>query len=292
MTFTPIDPPRCAHYARFASHLERWQFDLVYWALFIFNLFILFGAAYGYSRTLEKIEELPEGSPKRKPLVVRCIIITCGCISLSVVTVVMEVFALLALQFCDGEDLMSLYWSTWTMIQVGSLIAVCGIVLALMHTLRERKNPPWALALGTPVLVVAGLFNFMQSCISRRISEAKDNSKAKSIRKSSRSGDVEDGTLPMSQVNTLQVDSDEDYNYGTEGAEIIGLTLEGGPIIHFKQAVPYTLPDNTQILGRCQNDKPIVICRKDGFQLIYNGELQKGQKQNESSSQGTASKHG
>ncbi|CRK27303.1 hypothetical protein BN1723_003474 [Verticillium longisporum] len=69
MTFTPIDPPRCAHYAQFASHLERWQFDLVYWALFIFNLFILFGAAYGYSRTLEKIEELPEGSPKRKPLV-------------------------------------------------------------------------------------------------------------------------------------------------------------------------------------------------------------------------------
>ncbi|KAM0286982.1 hypothetical protein ACHAQH_000667 [Verticillium albo-atrum] len=204
----------------------------------------------------------------------------------------MEVFALLALQFCDGEDLMSLYWSTWTMIQVGSLIAVCGIVLALMHTLRDRKNPPWALALGTPVLVVAGLFNFLQSCISRRISRAKDNSKEKSIGKRSKDRDLEDGTLPMSQVNTLQVDSDEDYKYGTEGAEIIGLTLEGGPIIHFKQAVPYTLPENTQILGRCSNDKPIVVCRKDGFQLIYNGELQQSQKQNQSSSRGGVTKTG
>lgn len=50
MAFVPIDPPRCARYARFASHLERQQFDVLYWTLFIFNLFVLFIAAFGYTK--------------------------------------------------------------------------------------------------------------------------------------------------------------------------------------------------------------------------------------------------
>lgn len=53
----------------------------------------------------------------------------------------MEAYALLALQFCDGEDLMSLYWSTWMMIQVGSLIAMVGIILAMLHSLKNSKHP-------------------------------------------------------------------------------------------------------------------------------------------------------
>ena len=53
----------------------------------------------------------------------------------------MEAYALLALQFCDGEDLMSLYWSTWTMIQVGSLIAMVGIILAMLHSLKNSRHP-------------------------------------------------------------------------------------------------------------------------------------------------------
>lgn len=53
----------------------------------------------------------------------------------------MEAYSLLALQFCDGEDLITLYWSTWTMLQVGSLIAIVGIILTLGHNLRNRKHP-------------------------------------------------------------------------------------------------------------------------------------------------------
>lgn len=52
----------------------------------------------------------------------------------------METHALLALQFCEGEDLIMLYWSTWTMTQVGSLVAMLGIVLALSHSLHDRKH--------------------------------------------------------------------------------------------------------------------------------------------------------
>ncbi|TDZ26226.1 hypothetical protein Cob_v001033 [Colletotrichum orbiculare MAFF 240422] len=260
--FTPYDPVRCAHYARFASHLDRWQFDLLYWLLFVFNLFVLFFAAWAYTRTLERVNDLPETNPKRKTAIKRCIWFNLGCVCVSLTTVIMEVFTLMALQFCDGEDLMSLYWSTFTMIQVGSLIAVCGVILALVHSLRQRKNPPWALALGTPVLVIAGLFHYLHSCMSTRVKKAMRK------RKNSDAGTA--GTLPMSQVNTIQVDS-SDEEEGVQGAEIIGLTMDGGPIIHFKEAVPYNLPDSSEIIGRCENDKPIVVCRRDGFQLIYNG---------------------
>ena len=72
------------------------------------------------------------------------------------VILVIEVFCLLALQFCDGEDLMSLYWATWTMLQLGAEIAILGVILALWHHLWHLRQPSWALALGTPVLVVAG----------------------------------------------------------------------------------------------------------------------------------------
>jgi hypothetical protein len=64
-----------------------------------------------------------------------------ACVLVSAAVVIMEAFALLALQFCDGENLISLYWSTWTMIQVGSLIAMMGIILAMAHSLRNRRHP-------------------------------------------------------------------------------------------------------------------------------------------------------
>jgi hypothetical protein len=49
-TFTPKDEERCPHYAQFASHLWRWQFDIIYWVLFGFNLVILFCASYAYMK--------------------------------------------------------------------------------------------------------------------------------------------------------------------------------------------------------------------------------------------------
>ena len=88
-----------------------------------------------------RIQGLEPGSREYKNRMKRCMLI-CGIYAgTAVVAVVMEVYALLALQFCDGEDLMPLYWSTWTMLQVGSVIAIAGILLAVMNTLRGNKNP-------------------------------------------------------------------------------------------------------------------------------------------------------
>ena len=44
------DPELCEKYAQFASHLVRWQFKIIYWTLFITNLFVLFLASWTYIR--------------------------------------------------------------------------------------------------------------------------------------------------------------------------------------------------------------------------------------------------
>jgi hypothetical protein len=60
---------------------------------------------------------------------------------LAAAILVIEVYCLLALQFCDGEDLMSLYWATWTMLQLGAEIAILGVILALWHHLYHVRQP-------------------------------------------------------------------------------------------------------------------------------------------------------
>ena len=81
------------------------------------------------------------GSPQRRRRLRQSICLGLGCVAFSTVIVVMEAYAIMALQFCDGEDLISLYWSTWTMLQVGSLIAMFGIILALANTMRNHRHP-------------------------------------------------------------------------------------------------------------------------------------------------------
>lgn len=40
----------CLKYAQFAAHLVRWQFKIIYWCLFVTNLFVLFLASWTYTR--------------------------------------------------------------------------------------------------------------------------------------------------------------------------------------------------------------------------------------------------
>lgn len=79
------------------------------------------------------------------------------CLMLSVTCTVLEVFAAFNIEYCDGEDLMHLYWSFWSVLQVGSNIAIFGVMLQLWIALGNVKSPSWAVALGTPVLVFAAL---------------------------------------------------------------------------------------------------------------------------------------
>lgn len=50
--------------------------------------------------------------------------------------------------------------------------------------------------------------------------------------------------------------------------EFIGFTVDGGPIIRFTQTTPRCLDDNSDILGYCDGNRPIVAFRKDSIQFL------------------------
>lgn len=90
---------------------------------------------------MDAVEKYAPGAPQHRRMMKQCMLVCAMYAIVSIVAVVMEVFVLMALQFCDGEDLMALYWSTWTVMQIGSLIAIFGILLAVFHTIQGRKHP-------------------------------------------------------------------------------------------------------------------------------------------------------
>ncbi|KAI1505254.1 hypothetical protein F5X99DRAFT_275833 [Biscogniauxia marginata] len=182
--FTPYDPVRCPHYAHFTQNLDRVHFDALYWTFFFLVIGVLFLASWIYQWTMVYREK--PGYSEEKFRTKLKVALTCSIILFFVAAVllIIEVFALLALQFCDGEDLMSLYWSTWTMLQLGSEIAILGIVLALWHHLCNIRHPLWALALGTPVLVVAGFGHVISLTLEMFYKRAKARHRARSASRS------------------------------------------------------------------------------------------------------------
>ncbi|KAH6845259.1 hypothetical protein B0I37DRAFT_180455 [Chaetomium sp. MPI-CAGE-AT-0009] len=272
--FNPVDPERCDRYAGFASHLDRKSFDFLYWFLFVLVIFMLFLASWKYSGDLEKIQALglEPGSRPHKNKMKKCMLICSIYAAVSVVGVVMEVYALMALQFCDGEDLMSLYWSTWTMMQVGSVIAILGILLTIFNSLRGGKNPPWALALGTPILVVAGIGHAVHGAVHKRVKRARSRSRGRrrgvSTADSTRRLDTSNG-LPMSREITLRADESE-----REDAEIparfVGLTADGAPIIRFTEDPGKFGPEHGTVISRA--DGHVIIAFKKAMKVIHDND--------------------
>ncbi|ATY65276.1 hypothetical protein A9K55_003903 [Cordyceps militaris] len=250
------DSPNCLKYAQFASHLDRWQFKVIYWTLFISNLLFLFFGSFAYIKAQEALSAYADHPSKLRKRLRLCIVVCSLCVAASTVIVIMEAYALLALQFCDGEDLMSLYWSTWTMIQVGSLIAIMGVILAMIHTLRNKRHPPWALALGTPVLVIAGLLHM---CFYSTRARVKKLCKKPT--------DEEETQPPMSRVNTIGPSSRESIDETIRG-EFIGFTVEGGPIVRFTNSDGDDVPAGGELLGRCGSNSILVSYQRDSIRFL------------------------
>ncbi|KAK0703738.1 hypothetical protein B0T26DRAFT_658418 [Lasiosphaeria miniovina] len=261
--YNPTDPAQCQHYAAFASQLGRRTFDAIYWILFILVIMMLFLAA-----DLEKASTVEPDSREHRHRMKRCMFVCTIYATISVTSVVMEVFMLMALQFCDGEDLMSLYWSTWTMMQVGSLIAIFGILLAVFNSLRGNKNPPWALALGTPVLVVAGLGHAVHVAMRKRVKRVRSRSTGRQRGLSEASSYTINQTdrvltngLPMSRENTILGEESEKEDAEFK-ATLIGYTPDGSPILRFLEDPGTFTPERGNVLGRREDGQVIVAFRK------------------------------
>ncbi|KAI8623009.1 hypothetical protein F5Y19DRAFT_468854 [Xylariaceae sp. FL1651] len=178
--FSSGDSERCMHYAKFASELDRIHFDALYWTFFFVVIGSLFLSSWIYQWTMRYRDSQSFTVEKFRKKLIVSLVYTLGIFLVTAVLLVIEVYALLALQFCDGEDLMSLYWATWTMLQLGSEIAILGVSLALWHHLWNVEHPPWALALGTPVLVVAGFGHLLSLVLRQFYRKAKAKSQARS----------------------------------------------------------------------------------------------------------------
>ncbi|KAK3496699.1 uncharacterized protein B0T23DRAFT_401949 [Neurospora hispaniola] len=274
--FEPIDPEQCQHYAHFAAHLNRTAFDGIYWSLFVFVIIMLFLASWKYSGTCEALANSRAGTKHYRHKMQRCLLICTGYFLLSIIALVMEVYALLALQFCDGEDLMSLYWSTWTMLQVGSLIAILGIILAAFNAIRDRKNPPWALALGTPVLVVAGIGHAFHGAMRKRVQRVRSRSlrsRSRGRSESSLNG-ISTNDLPMSREETIRVEEcpSGDNNNNEYRAKLLGYTPEGAPILQFVDDPGNSIdPERGTILGKNTMNGQIIVAFKKSMIMVSDG---------------------
>ncbi|KAK3987404.1 hypothetical protein QBC44DRAFT_119137 [Cladorrhinum sp. PSN332] len=264
-----IDPAQCAHYAAFASHLSRREFDFIYWFLFILVIAMLFLSSWKYSGDLDKLQDIEPGSREYRNRMRKCFYICSLYASISVVAVVMEVYALMALQFCDGEDLMSLYWSTWTMLQVGSLIAVFGILLSVSNSLRGRKNPPWALALGTPVLVVAGIGHAFHHAVRKRAGRIRSRSASRARAISTSSSSRELNGVPISREQTIFGDESEKEDSEVP-AKLVGYTVDGSPILRFTEDPGKISSDRGEVICRGESGHVIVVFRKE-MVTIFSG---------------------
>lgn len=185
----------CEHYGDFFHTVPRPQAEATFWIFFVAVLFFLFAASWRFGRVVERTEGMKVGNPVRQALVYRCFYYALMSGFLSTTIAVLEVFVLLTLQFCDGEPLSSLYWSVWTVLQVGAVVAIFGITLHVRHMIKGRKNPPWALALGTPVLVVAGLGHYFQGKIRRGTKKVVSHSRSRSRHHRGRTRTKDDQTL-------------------------------------------------------------------------------------------------
>ncbi|KAK1757463.1 hypothetical protein QBC47DRAFT_296789 [Echria macrotheca] len=269
--FSPIDEQRCIHYAAFASHLDRKSFDAIYWILFFVNILILFIASWQYSHDHEAAKDVPPGTREYKHRMMNCMYRCLAYFSASVVCIVMEVYALLALQFCDGEDLMSLFWATWTMLQLGSLVAIGGIILAVYNNIRGNKNPPWALALGTPVLVVAGIGHAFNMSMRKRVERVRVRGRSRSRRRTvsvssstvNRLEGIMTSDVPISREETLRMDDSEKEDADYKVAKLVGFTPDGGVIIQFGEDPGAAItPDRGTVLGRGEGGQVLVAFRK------------------------------
>ncbi|TVY37636.1 hypothetical protein LSUB1_G006582, partial [Lachnellula subtilissima] len=160
--FTRKDTQRCHHYARFMRNLTVAQANAVFWLLFILVLVLMCVAAYQHHRS-NIIPDIERGFSARRyrhrvqRLRRRYLGIATLCFLISIFCIVLECFALFNIQYCDGEDLMQLYWGFWSVVQVGSLMAIFGVMVQFWIVMQRHDTPPWGVALGTPVLVFAAL---------------------------------------------------------------------------------------------------------------------------------------
>jgi hypothetical protein len=102
-----------------------------------------------------------------------CLLKTGLCLIFATACNVFQVLAIISLQHCWHEDLLGLYWPLWTLLGLGSTVAMLGVVVNQIYGLLEHELPCFSVGMGTPVLVVCAIVHLLWSMASKKINERR-----------------------------------------------------------------------------------------------------------------------
>ncbi|KAF7936042.1 uncharacterized protein EAE98_002261 [Botrytis deweyae] len=153
MTY-PMQSEKCLKHGHFMHNLNTSAAKSIFWVLFLIVLIMLTVATSAFTKILAAgpLTRVPRhiknaelhptisrdlcprrlsiSKEKHRRTQIRCICVSSLCLVVAITCTVFEAFAASTLIFCHQSDMVFLYWSFWTLLQVGSTIAIFGIGLA------------------------------------------------------------------------------------------------------------------------------------------------------------------
>jgi hypothetical protein len=173
--FTEAHSGKCETYAGPLHKLSHHKAVGVFWGLFASIIVALLIATYYYAKAQKEADLTKEArqntdkvsARKHRSIQKQCLIVTLFCFVTGFLFLLFGAFAALNVQWCQGEDLIQFYWGFWILIGIGSEFAMLGIVVHQISALCGHESPPWNVALGTPVLVFAGV-SFLWVAVTRK----------------------------------------------------------------------------------------------------------------------------
>ncbi|TGO87584.1 hypothetical protein BPOR_0217g00150 [Botrytis porri] len=156
----PMQSEKCLKHGHFMHNLNVSAVKSIFWILFLIVLIMLTIATSVFTKSAHIATHIRNAelhptisrdlSPrllsiskeKQRRTQIRCIYVSSLCLVVAIICTVFEAFAASSLIFCHELDMAFLYWSFWTLLQVGSTIAIFGIGLAQLWSYLGRESLP------------------------------------------------------------------------------------------------------------------------------------------------------
>ncbi|TGO21338.1 hypothetical protein BPAE_0225g00090 [Botrytis paeoniae] len=156
----PMQSEKCLKHGHFMHNLNASAVKSIFWVLFLIVLIMLTIATSAFTKSahiathIKNAELHPTISrdlcprllsiskEKHRRTQIRCIYVFSLYLVVAITCTVFEAFAAPTLIFCHQLDMVFLYWSFWTLLQVGSTIAIFGIGLAQLWSYMGRESLP------------------------------------------------------------------------------------------------------------------------------------------------------
>ncbi|KAF7853371.1 hypothetical protein EAF04_010665 [Stromatinia cepivora] len=238
----PMQSEQCLKHGHFMQSLSPGTVKSIFWVLFLIVLVMLTIATSAFTKStniathIKNAELHPtisrdlcqnllsKSKAKHRRTQIRCIYVSSLCLIVAILCTVFEAFAASTLIFCHKLDMGFLYWSFWTLLQVGSTIAIFGIALAQLWSCMGRESLPVNVAIGTPVLIIAWLGVAFEYLFKGWLSEEAIKSFETFV----------DGLMDSSRQSEAPSDA-ETSTPSIPTAELLGFTIDSRPIISFNR---------------------------------------------------------